>query len=57
MTGMNGEAPPDTHQDYYARARALGLDHRVVFDHPDIDQVQGMGLLSLYLLFNGSVTR
>ncbi|KIW09678.1 hypothetical protein PV08_12065 [Exophiala spinifera] len=57
MTGMNGEAPRDTHQHYYARARALGLDHRAVFDHPNIDQVQGMGLLVLYLLFNGSVTR
>ncbi|KIW17032.1 hypothetical protein PV08_04223 [Exophiala spinifera] len=59
MTGMNGEAlsPTDTHPHYYARARALGLDHRVVFDHPNIDQVQAMGLLALYLLFNGSVTR
>lgn len=57
MTGMNDQASTENHQHYYARARALGLDHRVVFDHPDIDQVQGIGLLALYLLFNGSITR
>ncbi|KAI1629415.1 fungal-specific transcription factor domain-containing protein [Exophiala viscosa] len=46
-----------SHLLYYARARALGLDHRVVSDHPDIDRVQGIGLLAFYLLINGSITR
>ncbi|KIW75157.1 hypothetical protein Z517_11929 [Fonsecaea pedrosoi CBS 271.37] len=53
-------ADKDTNGDhllYYARARALGLDHRVMFDHPDIERVQGIGLLSFYLLVNGSITR
>ncbi|OAP58456.1 hypothetical protein AYL99_07546 [Fonsecaea erecta] len=45
------------HLIYYARARALGLDHRVMFDHPDIERVQGIGLLAFYLLVNGSITR
>ncbi|KIW28114.1 hypothetical protein, variant [Cladophialophora immunda] len=48
----NGE-----HLTYFARARALGLDHRVMFDHPDIERVQGIGLLAFYLLVNGSITR
>lgn len=46
-----------THLLYYARARALGLDHRVMVDHPDIDRVQGLGLLAFYLLINGSISR
>ncbi len=57
MTGMNDKASLERHQHNYPRARALGLDHRVVFDHPSIEQVQGIGLLALYLLFNGSITR
>ncbi|KIY03019.1 uncharacterized protein Z520_01485 [Fonsecaea multimorphosa CBS 102226] len=51
-----GDANGD-HLIYYARARALGLDHRVMFDHPDIERVQGIGLLAFYLLVNGSITR
>ncbi|KAK5393965.1 hypothetical protein LTR21_010576 [Exophiala xenobiotica] len=47
----------DNHLLYYARARALGLDHRVILGAPDIHGVQKLGLLSLYLYTNGSVTR
>ncbi|EXJ55353.1 hypothetical protein A1O7_08280 [Cladophialophora yegresii CBS 114405] len=48
---------PNIHLLYYARARVLGLDHRVIIDHPTITQIQGLGVLSLYLLTNGSITR
>ncbi|KAL2441617.1 Transcription regulator galc [Exophiala dermatitidis] len=47
----------ENHLVYYARARALGIDHRVLIDHPDIERVQGIGLTAFYLLVNGSVTR
>jgi hypothetical protein len=47
----------DTHVVYYARARALGLDHRIIADHPDVERVQGIGLLALYLMLNGSIAR
>jgi hypothetical protein len=47
----------DTHLVYYARARRLGLDHRVMFDHPDIERVQAMGILAFYLFINGSIAR
>lgn len=57
ITGLDDQTAQNTHLLYYARARALGLDHRVVFDHPDIDRVQGMGLLAFYLLINGSISR
>lgn len=40
---------------YYARARSLGLDHRMQVDHPSLETVQGMAILSFYLLSNGSV--
>jgi hypothetical protein len=47
----------DDHLIYYARARKLGLDHRVVLDHPTVEQVQMMGLLGLYLATNHQITR
>lgn len=47
----------EDHLVYYARARSLGLDHRVVFDHPDVERVQAIGLLAFYLLINGSIAR
>ncbi|EXJ60048.1 hypothetical protein A1O7_04197 [Cladophialophora yegresii CBS 114405] len=57
ITKLNEPDSDDDHLIFYARARALGLDHRVMFDHPDVDRVQGIGLLSFYLLINGSITR
>ncbi|KAK6364508.1 hypothetical protein LTS17_012131 [Exophiala oligosperma] len=57
ITKLDQSSPTESHLIYYARARALGLDHRVVFDHPDIERVQGIGVLSFYLLINGSITR
>ena len=47
----------ENHLVYYARARALGLDHRVMLDHPGMQGVRTPGMLSFYLFTNGSVTR
>ena len=52
-----GEYGSDDHLMYYARARALGLDHRTLFDHPTLEQVQALGLLALYLFVNNSIAR
>ncbi|OCT47859.1 fungal specific transcription factor domain-containing protein [Cladophialophora carrionii] len=57
ITKLDESSSNEDHLIYYARARALGLDHRVLFDHPDIERVQGIGLLAFYLLINGSITR
>jgi hypothetical protein len=57
ITELDPQEAQETHLVYYARARALGLDHRVMFDHPDVDRVQGIGLLAFYLLINGSIAR
>ncbi|OQV06017.1 Fungal specific transcription factor domain-containing protein [Cladophialophora immunda] len=57
LTKLHEPQSDDNHLIYYARARALGLDHRVMFDHPDIERVQDIGLLSFYLLINGSISR
>ncbi|KAK5202660.1 hypothetical protein LTR96_011402 [Exophiala xenobiotica] len=46
----------DNHLVFYARARALGLDHRVILGDPDIHGVKKLGLLSLYLYTNGSAS-
>jgi hypothetical protein len=56
-TQLGQEVEKEDHLIYYARARALGLDHRVMVDHPDIERVQSIGLLAFYLLINGSITR
>ena len=45
----------EDHLTYYARARALGLDHRILFDHPDVQMAQSVGILAFYLLVNGSI--
>ena len=47
----------EDHLTFYARARALGLDHRLSFDHPTLEQVQALGVLALYLFVNNSIAR
>lgn len=53
----NSRVGRDDHLMYYARARKLGLDHRVVLDHPTVEQVDALGLLALYLIMNHQITR
>ncbi|KPI38806.1 putative transcriptional regulatory protein [Cyphellophora attinorum] len=47
----------DHHLTFYARARGLGLDHRVLVDHPSFEMLQSMSVLGFYLLVNGSIHR
>jgi hypothetical protein len=47
----------ENHLIYYARARALGLDHRILFDHPDVQMTQAIGILAFYIMINGSIQR
>lgn len=48
---------PGDHVVYYARARSLGLDHRLIMDHPLIEQIQALGILGLYLIVNHQISR
>lgn len=48
---------PGDHVVYYARARSLGLDHRLIMDHPLIEQIQALGMLGLYLIVNHQISR
>ena len=65
LTGLNQRpashfgvsSVPQRHLLYYARARALGLDHRMQLDHPTFALVQGMGILAFHLMANGSIQR
>ncbi|KAF7846547.1 hypothetical protein BT93_L4176 [Corymbia citriodora subsp. variegata] len=45
------------HSYFYARARALGVDHRVHIDRPCLVLLSALGILSYYLFTNGSITR
>lgn len=57
ITGLDKNGVSEGHSVYYARARALGLDHRIHLDHPNMQLVQGTGLLAFYLMTNGSLQR
>jgi hypothetical protein len=57
LAAPEGEYREEDHLTYYARARALGLDHRLPFDHPTLEQVQALGVLALYLFVNNSIAR
>ena len=57
ITQLQGQTMVEGHLAYYARARALGLDHRILSDHPDVEMTQAIGVLGFYLLINGSIQR
>jgi len=45
------------HSIYFARARLLAINSETIFEHPDLQTIQIMGLMSFYLLANGQVNR
>ncbi|KAK5191561.1 hypothetical protein LTR20_007658 [Exophiala xenobiotica] len=53
----NSPVGQEDHLVYYARARKLGLDHRIILDHPTPTQVDALGLVALYLTMNHQITR
>jgi hypothetical protein len=55
LTNLNRFA--ESHELYYARARALGLDHMVLVEKPDIEMIRAIGLLAFYQFINGSIDR
>jgi hypothetical protein len=54
---LDDEPGMENHLVYYARARALGLDHRVLLDHPGLQGINALGMLAFYLFTNGSLSR
>ena len=56
-TNLDPNGIAERHTVYYARARGLGLDHRISFDHPDVQMTQAIGILAFYLMMNGSIQR
>jgi hypothetical protein len=57
LKGSTDQVSADDHLLYYARARKLGLDHRIVLDHPTIEQVQALGMLGLYMVVKNQISR
>ncbi len=57
ITKLGERTDAEDHLIYYARARSLGFDHRIQFDHADVRTVQGMGILAFYLMINNSTQR
>lgn len=45
------------HLIFYARAKALGLEHQNYTDRPELDQVSCLGLLGLYLIVDHQINR
>jgi hypothetical protein len=45
------------HIIYFTRARLLAISSETIFEHPDLQTIQIMGLMSFYLLANGQVNR
>lgn len=56
-TLLDDDSGIENHLVYYARSRALGLDHRVIPDLAAMGSIMSTGLLSFYLFTNGSITR
>jgi hypothetical protein len=44
------------HSIYQARARTFGLNEQTIAHHPDVPQIQGLGLLAFYWLSVGQVS-
>ena len=47
----------NTHSVYFSRARRLSMGNGALLDHPNLQQTQIEGLISLYLLSIGQVNR
>jgi hypothetical protein len=45
------------HLIFYARAKALGLEHQRLTDRPELDQLACVGLLGLYLIVDHQISR
>ncbi|KEF53696.1 uncharacterized protein A1O9_10096 [Exophiala aquamarina CBS 119918] len=54
---LNDDPTVEGHLVYYARARALGIDHRIMLNYPGLQGVRASGLLSVYLFINGSINK
>ncbi|KAF1924635.1 uncharacterized protein M421DRAFT_71819, partial [Didymella exigua CBS 183.55] len=51
------QADARDHLIYQARARTLGLNEQTITNHPDVPQIQSLGLLAFYWLSVGQVSR
>ncbi|KAA8619196.1 fungal specific transcription factor domain containing protein [Pyrenophora tritici-repentis] len=54
---LNKDWDGGDHIIYQARARAFGMSEAAMTSHPDVPQIQGLGLLAFYWLSTGQVSR
>ena len=45
------------HIIYFTRARLLAISSETIFQHPDLQMIQVLSLMSLYLLCNSQINR
>ncbi|EXJ55022.1 uncharacterized protein A1O5_12761 [Cladophialophora psammophila CBS 110553] len=45
------------HLIYFTRARLLSMNSETIFHHPDLQQIQVLGLMSFYLMCNSQINR
>ncbi|KAF2873127.1 fungal-specific transcription factor domain-containing protein [Massariosphaeria phaeospora] len=51
------QAEQTDHLIYHAKAKATGVAESSLFDHPDVPQIQVLGLLAFYYLSIGQISR
>jgi hypothetical protein len=54
---LNDDPGMENHLVYYARARALGLDDRILLERPGLQGINALAMHSFYLFANGLVSR
>lgn len=57
LSKASWQADARDHLIYQARARAFGLNESTMTDHPDMPQIQSLGLLAFYWLSVGQISR
>jgi hypothetical protein len=57
LSGDQTQLDHNTHSVYFSRARRLSMGNGALLDHPNLQQTQIEGLISLYLLSIGQVNR
>lgn len=57
LVRMEGRGDARDHLIYFSRARLLSMNGTTIFSHPDLQQVQVLGLTAFYLLATSQINR
>jgi hypothetical protein len=57
LTSQEYRGDERDHLVYYARARALGLTYRAMYEPPNLQTVRALSLLGIYLISNNQINK